>query len=325
VTISLTFIRAIHFGSCLILQSIFVLLLLAVIPGWRMSDGGDALASGRFRGHLRRLAFACLLAAFVSGFFWIWFAIASMSGSGLLESLQPSLFWMVLTQTPPGQVWVLRAGIVLVLAIGLFFALGTQRGRKGMRLAIPLCALLATALTASLAWLGHAGAGEGPNQNLHLSGDVLHLVAAGIWPAGLAPFAIFLGCFLKARDHGSLLAACEATRKFSALSFLIVGVLFASGIANSYFLVRTFHALVSTDYGLLLVLKIVLACVAVGFGACNLLALKPRFMTGRGSPPDETHRTALTKVARNVGVEFWLASLVLLVVGLLGITPPAAH
>jgi putative copper resistance protein D len=319
VTISLTFIRAVHFGSCLILQSLFVLLLLAVIPGWKLSDGGDALARSRFQDRLRRLALACLLAAFVSGFLWIWFAIALMSGSGLLESLQPGLFWMVLTQTPPGQIWLLRAGIALVLTVGVFFV-GTQRG-----LAIPLCALSATALTASLAWLGHAGAGEGPNETLHLAADLLHLVAAGIWPAGLAPFAVFLACFLKARDPALLLTACVATRKFSAVSFITVGVLFASGIANSYFLVGSFAALLSSDYGLLLLLKIVLACAAVAIGAWNLLILKPRLAIAGGSLPGETHSAALSKVARNVWIELWLASLVLLVVGLLGITPPATH
>jgi putative copper resistance protein D len=325
VTISLTFIRGVHFGSCLILQSVFILLILAVIPGWNESNGANALACDHFHRLLHRLVVICLLASFVSGFLWLWFAIASMSGSDLSESLQPSLFWMVLTQTQPGRVWLMRAGIALVLATALIFVFGRRRGSKASSLAIPLCALLTMALTASLAWLGHAGAGEGPNQNLHLGGDILHLISAGVWPAGLAPFAIFLGCFLKARDPSLLLAACVATRRFSALSFLAVGVLLASGVANSYFLVGTFHALVSTDYGLLLVLKIVLACVAIGFGAWNLLAFKPQLATADGSPPDEAQSAALAKVARNVWVELCLASLVLLVVGLLGITAPATH
>jgi putative copper resistance protein D len=190
------FIRAVHFGSCLMLQSVFILLFLEVLPGWNVTHGRDALAYDHLYRLVHRLVALCLLAAFVSGFLWIWFATASMSGSGLSESLQPSLLWMVLTQTQPGRVWLLRAGIAPVLATALLFIFGKRRGSKTASLAIPLCALLAMALTASLAWLGHAGAGEGPNQNLHLAGDLLHLVAAGIWPAGLAPFAMCLIHFL---------------------------------------------------------------------------------------------------------------------------------
>ena len=248
-----------------------------------------------------------------------------MSGGGLWESLQANLFWMVLTETPPGRVWLLRAGIALALAALLACAPGRWRRRRAGWLHTPLCALSAMALTASLAWLGHAGAGEGPNQNLHLAGDVLHLIAAGIWPAGLAPFAIFLSLFLHARDPSLLLAACLATRRFSALSLVTVGALFASGIINSYFLVGTLHALVSTEYGLLLLLKIGLSSAAVGIGGWNLLILKPRLAIAAGSLPDETQGTALAKVARNVLIELCLASLILLVVGLLGISPPVTH
>jgi len=318
-------IRAVHFGSCLILQSVFVLLLLAVVPGWKEPGGSGAAAGDHFQRLLHRLTVICLLAAAVSGFLWLWFAIASMSDSGLLDALRPSLFWMVLTQTPPGFVWLLRAGIALIFAIALFFAFGTKDRWSVARWPIPLCALSAIALTASLAWLGHAGAGEDANQNLHLGADLLHLLSAGIWPAGLAPFAIFLSCFLKSKDPSLLSAACVATRRFSAFSLFTVAVLFASGIANSYFLVGTFHAVVSTEYGLLLVLKIVLACVAVGFGAWNLFAFTPRLAFAEGTLPDETQSAALGKVVRNVWVEFCLSSLVLLVVGLLGITAPATH
>lgn len=323
-TISLTFIRAVHIGSCLILQSVFFLLLLGVIPRKESSDGRDALGYDSFHRILHRLVVVCLLAALVSGFLWLWFAIASMSDSGLWESLQPGLFWMVLTQTPPGSVWLLRAGIAIVFGIALFFVLRTKRGRVA-GLPMWLCALSATALTASLAWLGHAGAGADTNQKFNLAADLLHLISAGIWPAGLAPFAIFLRCFLKAQDRPLLLTACAATHRFSACSLLAVGVLVASGLANSYFLVGTFHALVSTEYGLLLVLKVALAGVAIGIGAWNLLIFKPRLAIAEGSLPDETHCAALGKVARNVWVEFCLSSVVLLVVGLLGITAPATH
>jgi putative copper export protein len=56
-----------------------------------------------------------------------------------------------------------------------------------------------------------------------------------------------------------------------------------------------------------------------------LLIFRPRLDIAEGSLPDETQSEALAKVARNVWVELCLASFILLVVGLLGMMPPAAH
>jgi len=308
----------------MMLQSAFAVLFLVAVPAWHQSGGKASLAWDQFHRLLQRLLVICVLLAFASGFLWLWLAIVGMSGSSLSEALQPSLFWMVLSQTPPGHVWLLRAAIALVFAVALFFVRGTRREGKGASLAPSLCALSATLLTASLAWLGHAGAGEGPNQNLQLASDLLHLMAVGIWPAGLVPLAMFLRCFLKTRDPAALLTACVATRRFSALSLLTVAILAMSGVANTYFLVGTLHALLSTDYGRLLLLKLALFAATIGIGAWNLL-LTPRSVVVGGPPSGEAENAALAKIVRNVLIEIALVTLILLVVGLLGITPPAMH
>jgi len=323
-TILLALIRAVHFGSCLIIQSAFILLLLVAIPAWNQAGGDAPLAGEHFYRLLRRLLVICLLAAFASGFLWLWFAIVTMSGSSFTESLQPGLFWMVLTQTQPGNVWLVRAGIGLVFAIALLFVSGTRRGLKAASWPSSLCALSAPLLTASLAWLGHAGASEGPNQNLHLASDLLHLSAAGIWPASLVPFTIFLRLFLKPRDPALLVAACAATRRFSAISLFTVGLLALSGMVNSYFLVGTFHLLVSTDYGRILILKLALFSATIAIAAWNLLKLKPQLPVAGGSP-DAAQAAALAKIARNILLEIGIVTLILLVTGLLGTTPPATH
>ena len=166
--------------------------------------------------------------------------------------------------------------MALVLAVTLFF-----RRRDSQRLppAWWLGAVSATLLTASLAWLGHAGASEGPNQNVELAGDVLHLVSAGLWPAGLGTaLALFLGCYLHGeREPISLLVAGAATRRFSALSLVAVGLLAVSGIANSYFLVGSFHMLFTSDYGRLLLLKLALfLAMMVFWGVESFFSAKRR-------------------------------------------------
>ena len=300
------------------------MLFLVAIPAWKQAGGETSIARLAFYRLLRRLLVVCLVGAVASGLLWYWLSIAGMSGSSLSEALQPGLFWMVLTQTQPGHVWAVRAGFAVVLAIALFLLPRAPREWKSVPAAPLLCAGSATALTASLAWLGHAGAGEGPNQNLQLAGDLLHLLAAGIWPAGLVPFALFLRCFLQARDPASLETAGAGTRRFSALSLATVAVLTLSGVVNSYFLVGSLPALVSTEYGRLLMLKLALFAATIGIGAWNLI-LTPRTVPDDGPSLGGTEDAALSKIVRNVLIEIGLVTIILLVVGLLGISAPAIH
>ena len=322
-TSSLTLVRAIHFGSCLLLEAVFAVLFLVVVPVWNQLGGGAVLCREKVERGLRRMLVVCLVLALVSGVIWLWLAIAGMNDSGPMEALHFELFWMVLWQTTPGQVWLVRLGMGLVLAVTLFFL---RRGPVRFSPAWLLGGLSATLLTASLAWLGHAGAGEGPEQNLQLAGDVLHLIAAGLWPGGLAPLALFLGCYLGGDGElASLLVAGAAVRRFSALSLVAVGLLVISGIANSYFLVGSFHTLVTSNYGRLLLLKLGLFLAMMVFGAWNLFLAKRRMLDGKNGSELAGSNAALAVVARNVWIEIVLGTVILLVVGLLGILPPAAH
>ena len=58
------------------------------------------------------------------------------------------------------------------------------------------------------------------------------------------------------------------------LSLCCVSVLIASGISNSWLLVGSIHALVTTRYGWLLLFKLALFGILIGFGARNRLAIK---------------------------------------------------
>jgi putative copper resistance protein D len=219
-----------------------------------------------------------------------------MSGTGVIEAIQSGALAVVLQETAPGHVWVVRAGIWVALAAVVAW------GRRTW-----LAALLAAALAASVTWLGHAGAQGSPAK---LAVDAAHLLAAGVWPAGLVPFALLLRRRLR---DGDAAGAREAVRRFSAMSLGAVAVLAASGIVNAWVLVGSFHALVASDYGRVLMLKAALFCVALALGAWNLLRLKPQL---------EAESRALEAIRRNVWIEAALASAIVLVVAVLGTLPP---
>lgn len=290
-TLLLILSRAVQFGSCLLLLSIFLMRLL--FHQYVEKEERSA----------RTLAGICLLLAAVSGAGWFWTAIAGMNGTGLIESLNLTLFETVINETTFGRVWAIRfaTGVLLALLLKLSHRPWTW---------IAGTALSAT-LTGSLAWLGHAGAGEGTRGTVMLALDVIHLVAASVWPAGLVPFALILRRQMKA---GVLPAARAAVRRFSLISLVTVGVLSGSGIGTACFLVGSFHALMTTTYGRLLIIKVTLFLAAISLGAWNLLVHKPRM---------ESMPQALGGIAQKVSVEIVLGMLIVAVVAILGMMPPA--
>ncbi|PYJ93166.1 MAG: hypothetical protein DME62_09840 [Verrucomicrobia bacterium] len=119
--------------------------------------------------------------------------------------------------------------------------------------------------------------------------------------------------------------AASVTRRFSFLSLVTVGTLAITGAVNGYFLVGTLHALVATVYGRLLLLKIALFAAMVVIGAFNLLWLKPQILVAAKSTALGESSKLLRSLRRNVLSELFLGTIVIVVVGALGITPPAAH
>jgi len=92
-----------------------------------------------------------------------------------------------------------------------------------------------------------------------------------------------------------------------------------SGISNSWLLVGSIHALFTTAYGRLLLLKLALFAILLGFGAWNRLAIK----TTRLRP--ESTAELLPQLRRNVIWEALFAAAVVTIVACLGATPPAQH
>ncbi|MGB8354438.1 MAG: CopD family protein [Chthoniobacteraceae bacterium] len=324
-TILLALIRAVHFSACLLPLSVFTTILLVVNPasgriGKAPVPPGASNALAHFQKQTRHLLAACIITAFISGFLWLWFSIAGMSGATLRESLDATMFKMVLTETPPGHIWLLRAAILLLLTAACIFR------HSSLVIRHLLCLCLAGLLTGSLAWLGHAGATDGPLAKFHLLADILHLLSAAVWPGALVPFALFIRLLLKSRDPTLLTIASAATHRFSSMSLAAVAVLAASGSANSCFMLGSLHALFTIGYGRLLLFKFCIFLAMITLGAINLLNLKPRLsnIPGTASPTGATE-AAQQKIARNVLIELCLGALVLLVVGILGITPPAMH
>jgi copper resistance protein D len=316
----LTLVRWVHLSASILLAGIYLFETVTVEPvaGKRPADVENVL------GVFRRLSWSTarwtLLVLLLSWFSWGWLVAANMSGDPLLECLLTGDWWSVLTSTQFGHLWFSRMGLALIFGMTLYLRWPRRSGKRNDFGNI--LAGLSTLLLVSLAWAGHAAADPSALGIVHLLGDAVHLLASGFWPAGLMPLAAFLFLFLRSSRIGAIDFAGTVVRRFSATSLAAVGVMACTGLLNSVFMAGNFGALLTSAYGRLLMLKIILFFAMIGFGGWNLLVLKPQLSIKPPTGGEAQQKKALHALVRNVLWEIGLAFLVILIVGLLGIASP---
>lgn len=302
--------RAIHFAATAITAGSLVFGAVVARP---------ALGSGEAEARLLRrqtlvVAWIGLAIAAASGVIWFLLQAAAMSGLLLGEVMESGVLTTVLNQTQFGQVSEIRIALALTLAACLAcdrFALANW---------LALAAVLG--LTAAIAWTGHAGSTLGETGNLHLVADGLHLLAAAAWIGGLVSLVLLLVTAQrnKAVAWASLVQA--AARRFSTLGIISVATLLVTGMVNAWILVGSFHALAVTEYGRLLMLKVVAFAAMLTFAAVNRLWLTPR-LTSSGTEP--ARLDALRQLTGNSTIEIALGLTIFAIVGMLGTLHPAIH
>jgi putative copper resistance protein D len=136
------------------------------------------------------------------------------------------------------------------------------------------------------------------------------------------PLLLLLGEAGRLNDSNGASIALDATRRFSTFGIISVGVLLATGLVNSWILIGSLRGLVDTDYGRLVLLKVVLFAAMLSVAAVNRMQLTPRLANPAGSQPQVE---ALRQLKRNVTIEIVIGLGVFAVVGVLGTLHPAIH
>lgn len=183
---------------------------------------------------------------------------------GLSRVVDPDVVRSVL-DTRYGRVALLRvallavAGVALVLTAGRDGAEAEDRSDAG-RSAAARVALggLGGALLVTLGLSGHAASGR--LIPFALAADVVHLGAAALWLGGLV---VVLAVALPRRDPDEL---ARVVPRFSSIAFAAVALLVLTGVFQSWRQVGSVDALLHTTYGHLLIVKLALFVVMVGFG-----------------------------------------------------------
>lgn len=303
-------VRAIHFTATAVMAGTLVFRTMVARPALRSGSS----AAKPLQAQMLRVAWIALAMALLSGAIWLLLQAVSMSGLPLAEAMTPDVLSTVLNRTQFGQVTEIRFALAIVLAICV--ALHRYPQADAFALAAGL------GLAAAIAWTGHAGSTPGELGNLHLAADALHLVAAAAWTGGLVPLVVLL---CAARRHQAVAwteLVRDATHKFSTLGIVSVATLALTGFVNAWILVGSFHALLVTEYGRLLMLKLVVFAVMLMLAAVNRFALTPRLAASTGNEP---RLQTLRRLTRNSAVEIALGFVIFALVAMLGTLHPAIH
>ena len=157
----------------------------------------------------------------------------------------------------------------------------------------------------------------------HRTADGLHLLAASAWLGGLLPLALLFAA--ARRKEISLAAARDATLRFSTMGVAAVGTLLITGLVSGRVLAGSVPALIGTDYGRLLLIKVALFLALVAVAAVNRLRITPRLVRQAAAGGVPARAEALPALIRNCLIETTLGLAILGVVGALGTTPPGSH
>lgn len=200
----------------------------------------------------------------------------------------------IVHETAPGGAFLVRTAALAAAAL-LAFAV---RGALGCR----LVAAAAGCALATLAWTGHAVAGEGVPAGVHRASDVVHLLAASAWV-------------------GALLMLLTA---LASAGSVLVALIVVSGLVNGLMIVgpAALPQLPATHYGQLLIGKLLLFGVMLGFAGRNRWRLAPRLAAAQeGGQAARAVRALRISIALEAG----FATLILGLVAWLGtLAPPTA-
>jgi putative copper resistance protein D len=310
--------RAVHFAATLALAGAVIFGAAVAGPALCSSDAkGDGKGAVAFRITLVRIVWLAFAAAVISAAVWLVALAMQTSGHGAVEVIRDGTAWTVLRTTTIGHAMSVRLVPAALLA-ALLCAISPARPQP---LRWTLAALLAVAFTLSLVHSGHAAATRGWFGTLHRAADGLHLVAAAAWLGGLVPLAVLLAA--ARRGALSLATAAVATTRFSRVGATSVATLVATGIANGVILVGSVPALIGTDYGRLLLLKVALFVAMLALAAVNRLRLTPRLLLAADASANGGH--VLRPLIRNSVFEIALGLAVLALVGVLGTLSPGVQ
>ncbi len=230
------------------------------------------------------------------------------------------LVWAAITVvTSSLAAWTLGwpTGILLVRLVELFALVILLRQTDLTRVAVPgaviaLILLATQSLTSRSAHL--------PDGIAATLADWFHLTLASTWLGGVAMLLVMVWQVWRSRALTLVSPLSLALDRFSPLAiFCVLGLAF-SGIAQAALYLKRFEALLTTDYGRTLSIKIALFVVLIGFGAFHQQIILPRLrlaLLNRKSNEPARYSQDVARLRISLLLEAGCGAVLLLLVGVM--------
>ncbi|MCI0709779.1 MAG: FixH family protein [Chloroflexi bacterium] len=196
---------------------------------------------------------------------------AISSDSSIIGAMSSEFLDDVILSTRFGEIWQMRVAAWIVMGAGLI--LMPRERRAGW---IVLAAGLVITLSNSLN--SHAGTAE--DEVAGIANDWLHLTATALWVGGLVQFGLVALLIWRTEQKSTPLLA-ELTAHFSNYARIAVLALLITGIYSAWLLVGSVDALTGTQYGELLIIKLLLIMPLLAIAAINLIWTQRNLNAGK--------------------------------------------
>lgn len=202
----------------------------------------------------------------------------------------------VLQSTQFGTIWIIEIILLITLLIPLFFMMRNHFNKYTLFLSF----VLMSSLMVCKAFIGHTN--DTTHQYLAVTMGFLHLLSMALWLGGLLAILVIMP-----KSYNPKMTDDKKTfywsiiQKFSSWAFLFVSILIISGVYSSFQHIPTLHSLLNTTYGQILIIKIGLMFMMLGFGVYHFIRGKRK----------------AKKLGLSTGIEFSLGIIVLIVAALL--------
>lgn len=249
-----------------------LMLLFGMPLFWLHALRGEERRSGAAFAFRRWIVLPALIGLALAAVTWL-VLVAGMAGIPI-GSLDMAMLGPVTTGTPIGLAFCVRIGALLVALLA-----GAVIGVAPL-LGIILATVAGGIAMGSLAWGGHATMADGVAGWIHLSADIAHLLAAGLWLGALV--ALLRLVLMDLRQEKNARLASRALHGFSTIGTIIVIALTTTGLINVWMvLLRSEQGLLPLDgYRLLLLLKLLAFGGMIALAAANRWVFAKRVARG---------------------------------------------
>ncbi len=270
-----------------------------------------AWPAGRGERRVRRIVWTGWAAALLGSIAEVLLQGANAAGAPITSAFKWTLIHATI-QTNFGGWHLLRIGLLVLTGIVLAFALRRGRDRVWSEDAL---APLGVVIAETFAIVGHART-TSPVW-LSVGSDTLHLAAIGVWLGGLTMLVLAV---LPRRDADELAGVMPV---FSRVAFGSVIVIAVTGTYAAYRGTGSWRALFATEYGLLIIAKVVGFVGLLALGNLSRVLIRRRLGSGRvvayamgadtevEAPPSGFSATDVEQMRRSVAVEVAIGVVVL--------------